>query len=151
MTAPSTTLFNLSGGGVPPYSARGLQQTLELVSQAGQLRRNVNGALLDLSAPQFRKYKSTVQCTDQAAPAVDGVWPGATVTVDCVVELCFNTDSGAQGRAAVPGSIRVEDATTEDDSYTFYRPRLSMIVVSYHTNVDEWGATVGWTLELEEV
>ena len=63
---------------MPPYSARGLTQTLEPIEASVQLRRTVNGALADLSYEPFRKYKSTISCQDQEPPAVDGrvAWAG---------------------------------------------------------------------------
>jgi hypothetical protein len=45
------------------------------------LRRTINGELHDLSLPQFRKYRSTISCTDKSIPAIDGVFPGTEVTV----------------------------------------------------------------------
>ena len=90
------TLLVLSGIGVPDYSARGLTQTLEPIDGSASLRRTINGALKDLSFAQFRKYKSTISCQDQEPPAVDGVWPGHVVTVDCVAELSCPT-GGAPG------------------------------------------------------
>ena len=32
-----------------------------------------------------------------------------------------------------------------------YRPFLTMLVKDYYLETDEWGLTVGWRLELEEV
>ena len=93
----SETVLTLSGVGVPPWSARGLTQTLEPIDAAAQLRRTVNGALRDFGYAPFRKYRSTISCADQEPPAVDGVWPGRTVTVGCVAELSFLT----VGRIAV--------------------------------------------------
>ena len=138
-------VLTLSGIGVPPYSARGASQTLEPIEAARQLRRTVNGALIDLSRPEFRKYRSTISCADQQPPAIDGVWPGRVVTVDCISELSYRTSGGTPGRTVVPGSSR-----TEGD-YTFYRPQLTMRVVSFSQDTDEYGATVSWSLELEEV
>lgn len=140
----TTTLLVLTGIGVTPYSARGLTQTLEPIPGSVALRRTVNGALIDVSAPQFRKYQSTISCTDQQAPALNGVFPGLQVTVDCVAELAYATSGGSPDRTVVPGSSRTEDA------FTFYRPRLVMIVTGYRTTTDEYGAAVGWQLDLEE-
>lgn len=141
-----STLLVLTGIGVTPYSARGLTQTLEVIQQAAQLRRTVDGTLVSVSQPQFQKYRSTISCTDQEAPALDGVWPGLLVTVDCVAELAYPAGSSAgPSRDAVPGSTR-----TEGD-FDFYRPRLDMMVVGFTEQTDEYGASVGWTLELEEV
>jgi hypothetical protein len=138
------TLLVISGNGVSPFSARGLSQTLEPIQGAGNLRRTLNGSLRDLSEPQFQKYHSTISCTDQNVPALDGVWPGEQLTIDCVAELSYKTVGGSPGRTVVPGSSRVEGA------YTIYRPRLVVRVVNYNENQDEWGATVGWNLEVEE-
>lgn len=152
----SNTVLALSGVGVPPYSARGLRQTLTPIEASRQMARTVNGTLRDFSASQFRKYGSTITGTDQQPPACDGVWPGQAVTVDCIVELAVQgevgtTDTGATdasealGRDHVAGSIRTESG------FTFYRPKLSMRVTSFNIERDEWGAQVRWTMELEEV
>ena len=138
-------LLTLAGVGVPPYSARGLTQTLEPIEASAQLRRTVNGALVDLSYEAFRKYKSTIACQDQEPPAVDGVWPGRVVTVDCVAELCFATAGNSPARPAVDDSERVEGA------FTFYRPILTMRVTGFSVTRDEYGSGVSWQIMLEEV
>ena len=139
------SVLSLSGIGVPPYSARGATQTLEPIDQAAQLRRTVNGALVDLSRSEFRKYRSTISCSDQQPPAVDGLWPGQIVTVGCIAELSYLTSGGSPARMPVGGSVRTEG------SYTFYRPSLSMRVVGFSQERDEFGAVVSWSLQLEEV
>src|ERR1041385_2763919 len=139
------TLLMLNGLGVPAYSARGLTQTLEPIEASAQLRRTVNGALVDLSYEPFRKYKSTISCSDQEPPAVDGVWPGQVVTIECVVELCFVTATGTAARPAVTGSQRV------DSEFTFYRPVLTMRATGFSVSRDEYGAAVSWQLQLEEI
>ena len=140
----SDTLLVLSGIGIPTYSARGLTQTLQPIEAAGSQRRTVNGTLVDLSLSQFRKYRSTIRCSDMEAPALDGIWPGHVVTVDCVVELS-HPNSAFEDRTPVAGSVRIEG------SFTFYRPRLVMQVIGHSIEKNEWGAVTGWTLELEEV
>ena len=140
-----TTLLVLSGHGVSPYSARGLSQSLTPIEASAVLRRTINGDLKDLSQAQFRKFKSTITCTDQNTPALEGVWPGAVLTVDCVSELSYKTAGGAPERPVVSGSSRVEG------EFTLYRPRLIMRVVGYDVSHDEYQAAVGWTLDLEEV
>jgi hypothetical protein len=139
------TLLVLSGVGVPPYSARGLTQTLEPIEASTQLRRTVNGALVDLSYEPFRKYKSTISCQDYEPPAVDGIWPGQVVTVECVAELCFPTATGSPARPALTGSERT------DGDFTFYRPVLVMRVAGFSLSRDEYGAAVSWQLQLEEI
>jgi len=138
-------VLTLSGIGVPPWSARGASQTLEPIQASQQLRRTVNGDLIDISRAEFRKYRSRISCADQQPPAVDGVWPGQVVTVGCISELSYLTAGGAPSRIPVAGSSRTEGA------YTFYRPSLTMRVVSFSQDTDEYAAEVSWSLELEEV
>ena len=139
------TLLSLATPGVPPYSARGLSQTLEPIDQATSARRTVNGTLIDLSVPELRKYRSTITCTDMDSPALDGYWPGSITVVDCVAELSYQTSTGGPERTVVPGSSR------EEGAFTFYRPRLTMMILRWSISKDEWGAACGWVLELEEV
>jgi hypothetical protein len=78
-TKDDPTELRLVGMGVPPYSARGLSQSLEPIDAAMHLERTINGELLDLSYEPMQKYKSTISGSDQLPPAVDGVWPGKLV------------------------------------------------------------------------
>ena len=139
------TLLVLTGVGLPSYSARGLTQTLEPIEAGAQLRRSINGDLLDLSYGPFRKYKSTISCQDFEPPSVDGVWPGHVVQVECVAELSYLASGSAPTRTAVDGSER------EVDGYVFYRPILDMRIIGFSLQRDEYGATVGWQMQLEEI
>lgn len=139
------TLLVLTGMGVPPYSARGITQHLEPISGAAQLFRSVNGVAMDFSAPQFRKYKTSITCDDQQAPALNGVWPGKVVTVECVCELAYLTAGGVPERPVVSGSERVEG------DFTYYRPILDIMITAFNADNAEWAAGVAWTLEGEEV
>lgn len=138
------TALVISVMGVPLYSARGLSQTLEPIDAAANYRRSINGILTDVAHTQFRKYKSKISCTDQRAPAFDGIWPGLTVVVDCVAYLCYPT-AGSPDRTVIAGSSYTEG------SFTFYRPRLTMMVTANSAQTDEWDASVPWELSLEEV
>ena len=138
-------VLTLSGIAVPPYSARGASQTLEPIQGSQQLRRTINGELIDISRAEFRKYRSTISCADQQPPAIDGVWPGRVLTMGCISELSYLTAGGVPARPVVAGSSRTEGA------YTFYRPSFTMRVVSFSQDSDEYGAEVSWSLELEEV
>lgn len=140
-----STILALTGMGIPPYSSRGLTQTLNPIPASANLRRNVNGILKDISASQFQKYNSTITGNDADPPAIEGQWAGMTVVVDCIPELAYLTFSDLPSRTIVPGSLR------EDGDYTFYRPRLTMMIVNFSIQKDEFGARTGWTLELEEV
>ena len=81
----------------------------------------------------------------QQPPAVDGVWPGQVLMVGCISELSYRTAGSNPSRNMVAGSSRTEG------HYTFYRPSLTMRVVSFSQDTDEYGAEVSWSLQLEEV
>lgn len=155
----ATSRLALAGAGVPPYSVRGVTQSLQPINAASSQRRTINGVLVDLSDSVFHKYGSTISANDQQPPALEARWPGVILTVDCVQELAIFgtveevtepltdiTESGALfSKPHVPGSIR------HDTGFTFYRPRLRMMVTSFSMTADEWAAGVQWSLALEEV
>lgn len=148
LPANSDTILSISSFGNMLYQARGLSQTLEVISASVQLERTINGSLVDLSAAQFRKYASKITCpSDVNAPPIDGVFPGMQVTVECAVGLAFLTSggNGPHHRTPVSGSQYTEGA------YTFYRPELTMLVRNVETHFDEWKNVIGWSLDLEEV
>ena len=145
MAFDGQTLLILDDIGVPLYSARGLKQTLSLIDQAKQLRRTINGALDDLSQPQFQKFQSKISCTDFQAPAFDGLEIGRLVTVECVCELTYKTSGGSPSRSVVSGSSRTIG------NFTAYRPVLAMRVTDFEIDCDEWNHDTGWTLSLEEI
>lgn len=134
----------ITGMNFPPYSTRGATQTLTPIDAQTQLARTVNGVLVDLSDPDgnFKKFKSSINCTDQQLP--EWVWPGSEVTVHCIHELCYKTVGGSQIRDAVEGSSRV------DGDYTFYRPVLIMRVLTWANVRDDWNASNQWQIDLEE-
>lgn len=147
LPADSDTLLEISSFGHMLFQARGLTQTLEIIPGATQLERTINGTLLDLSAPQFRKYISKITVSSEVYPTpIDGIFPGQEVTVACAVQLAFQTGSppASPNRTAVSGSI------SQANGYTFYRPLLTMLIKTVETHFDEWRNVVGWSIELEE-
>jgi hypothetical protein len=108
------TVLRLTGVGIPPYSARGLRQTLVPIGAAAQLRRTINGTLRDFSAEQFRKYSSVIQGDDQQPPAVDGVWPGRQVTVHCITEVGVSAPAGTETDTA-PATATSEPTATDTE------------------------------------
>jgi hypothetical protein len=147
LPANSDTLLTISGFGNMRYQARGLTQSLELIGEAAQLERTINGKLIDLSVPEFRKYKSTISVSDEVEfPPLDGVFPGMTVTVDCAMYLCYEN-----GRTGSPNRTEVSGSSYTENGYTFYRPQLIMRVAAFQSRLDEWKRQIGWTLELEEI
>jgi hypothetical protein len=145
-TPPESTILVIAGIGLPPYATRGATEELRPIDAARSMRRTVNGDLVDLSVSELRKYQLSISCTDQQPIAANGIWPGATVVVDCISELAYADDTdGVQDRTPVPGSQRTADG------FVFYRPRLTCMVMDMRHDTDEWGATVGWSADFEEV
>lgn len=140
------TLLTISGFGTLLYQARGLMQTLEIIAASKSQRRTINGTLIDISNPIFRKYASKITCTDVNTPPFDNLWPGMEVTVECACYLCYSTGNpGSPARSEVPGS------SYEEGTFTFYRPVLTMLVGEPSTHHEEWKADVQWELDLEEM
>lgn len=140
----SDTDLVLTGIGIPDYSARGLTEDLRPIG-AGENRRTVNGELIDVTSQLHRKYLLTITGSDQEAPAFDDRWKGLQVTVDALTRLAYVTSGGSPARTVVPGSSAVNGI------FTSYRPRLVMLINDLTVETDEWGAVIGWSLELEEV
>lgn len=139
----TTTDLVITGLHMPPYATRGVKQSIEPIDGSKQIRRTINGALVNLSNDQFRKYKTAINCEDQQPPG--NIWPGTEITIACIVEFCYLTSGGTPDRPEVSGSSRIEG------NFTFYRPIITALVTGININRDEWGAVVGWQLEAEEV
>ncbi len=122
-----STLLSITGITIPDYAIRGLTLDLQLVTANDGLRRSVNGDLLDLTAPQFRKYQATLSCEDQDVPTLTDIWQGQVVTVTCI-----------------PGVGPVNDAS--GGTLT-----LNMMVNSWTTSRAEWDSLTNWTIELLEM
>lgn len=158
---------------IPSWSARGCTQTLTLLAHT-ELRRTVNGELIDVSSPFHRKYISTVACQDKAPLAFDGIWIGSALWVDCIQCLMTPFASGEQqitlARKPVKNSVTVEEAQGEKinfesvsekivslekpakkSGFITYQPQLLMRLTDYQLETDEWGMVVGWKMALEEV
>lgn len=149
MTVPLTLLIitPISGSSaleLPPYSARGLTQTLELIPGSGVFDRSINGVAMDFSMPQLRKYQSTITCKDGDAPAFDGAWAGLLVEVQCAIELRYLT-------GATPQRPAVLDSTYVNGAFTYYRPLLMMMLQSFRNSFAEYEARYAWMLELQEI
>lgn len=142
----SDTLLAITSLGGFRYQARGLTQTLEHIGDASQLERDVNGYLIDISNPAFRKFATKITCSDSRAPPLDGLWPGMQITVYSAAMLCYlNGNPGSPARSAVAGSTFITG------HYTFYRPILTMLVKSFSQGFEEWKSDYQWSLEAEEI
>ena len=147
IAAPEWTVLRITGLGIVPYSTRAATQSLEPIGQAGaNIYRDVNGVLRTVGGTtSFQKYRSSISCKDMRPVAINGVWPGKLVTVQCIATLAYLTDTEVPARAVVPGS-----SCTEGD-WTFYRPELSMMILSWSLEEAEYEGAISWSMELEEV
>lgn len=139
------TVLTIDTFGVPPFSARGLTQTLEPIAAAAVMRRDINGNLRNVADPVMRKYKSKISGSDIEPPALDGIMPGALLRVGCVSTLQFPI-GGAADRDVVPDSI-VED---EETGFAYYRPYIDFVLMNYSIQRDEYEDKVTWSVDLEE-
>jgi hypothetical protein len=130
-----STLLGLEkiGGGfsLPEYAARGITMTMQPISEAAQLVRDVNGNMIDAmdGFEQFRKYECEISCDDMDSPAFaadstadDPVWPGDKFTVTCLPHL------GAEEPIV-----------------------LTMMCMTWNVSRDEWGAATSWSMKLAQV
>jgi hypothetical protein len=67
-----------------------------------------------------------------------------TVVVDCVAYLSYPAGASPH-RTVIAGSQFTEGG------FTFYLPRLTMMVTTSTMQMDEWAGTVPWEIDLEEV
>jgi len=122
-TTPPYTLVSISGIDFSDYAVRGIHMTLTPIDQAKNVARDCLGNLIDVSVAQFRQHKITITCTDNDAPVLNGVWPGADITITCLPRM---------------------------DSISDTPLVLDCKVTSWNTNRDEWGAEIAWQIEAEQ-
>lgn len=141
------TILTISDGTtlLPLYSARGLTQTLETIDGIVFQARTVNGELVNLAVPRFRKLRSVISATDVRPPSRDDVWPGLTVSVGCAYMLSYPTIGGSPSRTPVDGSQFTEG------SFTFYRPQINFMIGKMSGSFEEWEAGYSWSIAMEEV
>jgi hypothetical protein len=170
MSQTDLTLEIMDKGNIlSPFSARECTQTLSPIPQ-GILRRTINGMLVCVGNRGHRKFQSTISCKDKAPPAFDELWKGVLLKVGCLQSLTQIVPPLTQKvqleRAPLSLTLYEYSGKTwacdklQDRWITIphkfpggfltYRPLLKMVVKNYFLETDEWGLSVGWTLELEE-
>lgn len=163
----------------PPGAAQNISTT---VSQAysGDLRRDVNGNLVDLTRAQLRKFNISLSATGQALPDLRQLWRGqlARVAIPATWNAFFpasleqvqleRTPFGTPRLTSLDGagplpSVSVDAETgavvrgawpagsTPRDLVLEYQPILSCRIGSVTVSGSEWDASASWSLELEEV
>ena len=163
--------LDLGDLGLPVGSDRQIRETLSPV-EAGEFRRSVNGRLVALVDPAFRKYRISLSGSDLHPPALAGIWPGRELSVVPVSVLTqrlagattINLERPTRAdlvsvrtdtNAPVP-VLSVVGRTVTLGAYTGaawlrYRPVLECLVTSWSADEDEAAAASSWSLELEEV
>jgi len=165
------TILKLGDNFIPVGAGRGISQTLDPISN-GDIRRTINGSLIDLTRALNRKFESQVNCTDMGTPTLAGIWKGSIIQVDCIQPLreLVNPASTTHTiiRDPVAGSvIGIDEATDAEVTPTIvagrditfsaavkaieFLPSLEMMVRSHSLNTDEYAAEEGWSIDLEEV
>jgi hypothetical protein len=162
----------LGVAGLPPESARNCIQELYPVPN-GEFKKSVNGNILFLESSERRKYKSIISCKDVNTPIIDGIWIGSQITVGCIQNLWQSISPGETKikliRPAVDKSVCAVDKygepvkfyisdnevtlqnTYENRIFVGFRPWLTMKVINFSMETNEWGMTGGWNLTLEEI
>lgn len=159
------------GNVLPPYSAKGCIQTLTPLPQ-GRLCRTISGDLIYVGLENPPKFQSVINCEDKAPPAFEGIWPGDLLKVGCLQPITLPVPSGERTVCLSRdpfGPLHLYDTNAKEHDiisiegrevtvpqtfpkgFITYKPWLDMTIKSYKLKTDEWGLTVGWSLELEEL
>jgi hypothetical protein len=158
----------LEGITFPKMSARGCIQELMPLINPALFKRTVNNELIYLGNKNDEKYKSIIKCNDKDIPALNHLWAGSIVTVHCMQHLYQEVKEGVTEikKRYVKGSLKAYNNKHEmvqlseegskitiksEKGYIQFRPILDMYIKNFNYSYDEWGAKVGWSLELEEV
>jgi hypothetical protein len=112
----------VSGLSIPTCATRGLVEEIGVIEQSRQLKRTVNGTLVDLSDSNFRKRKWRVSGKDLRVPDFSSAWPGMAITITSTA-----TPMGS-GHLTIVGML-----------------------VDWTTSYDEWEASASWTMDVEEI
>lgn len=116
------TSLVITGASIPEYAGLGLVEDIGVIDQAKQIRRTVNGSLIDLSDSNFRKRTWRISANEAIAfPDFSALWPGAAVTITTISEF-----------GGEPLTI-------------------SGRVMTWETSFDEWAKRYDWSLEVEEI
>lgn len=159
---------------LPFGSSRFISQTIQPIDN-GDVRRTVNGNLRDMTRVENQKFESQISSTDQATPALAGLWKGNEILVECmkkfrdpvvpaglaitlirdpVVVSVFGYVA-ATCEKILPdtiGGVGNRDITFFSNvDYVEYRPIINFMVLANSINEDEPAAEEGWQIDLEEV
>lgn len=162
----------LGVSGFPPESARNCVQELYPIPN-GEFKKSINGNLLFLESTERKRYKSVISCKDINSPIIDGIWIGSSISVGCIQNLWQSINIGETKikliRPPVSGSVAVVnntgtpikfnllddeinlETTHQEKIFVCFRPWLSMKVIDFSLETNEWGMSGGWKIILEEI
>jgi hypothetical protein len=168
----SPTSLIISELGIGWQSGLDIHESLKPI-EAGELRRTVNGDLVNLTSVEFRRLVLRISSDDIRPPALSHLWRGDVLTVVPVTELGDLIPAGGHSRTLVrdphPGSVRCLTLAFGDVPCTvdgrvvtlsspaaepariYYRPSLTMMVSGWSVDESEAAASSSWSLDLEEI
>lgn len=164
------TDLKLSICGFPPMSARNCSQELYPIS-GGAFYRDVNNNLVFIGNKNFNKYKTVITGKDVNPPAFSGICIGSVIDVECIQYIWKRVDAQSNKieleKKTVDGSIIVVDKYNNYIDFSIndnvvsiikpcecfvgFRPCLTMSVIDFSIETDEWGLSTKWKLVMEEI
>lgn len=153
--------LKINGRQLTPGSDFRISWSLAPIAGASNMRRDVNGELVNLNEEDsgFRKYRVSISGEGRRVPAIADLMPGDPVTIEWpepifisgmdfgrqIIERIGVRESGGQYRALAdedfPGPV-VEIGV---------RPIFECLVIQAPISGDEHKKNASWTLEAEEI
>lgn len=129
---------------MPAGSSFGVSTSIRLIGAAASMRRTVNGRLVVIADPAFRKYAVSINASDMILPPIFDLYTGQRVTVELATII--------RERGQIPTRPYVFDTLQTGNGWIEYRPILVCLVVEPPEMSDEeYAGTASWSIELEEV
>ncbi|WP_146684187.1 glycine-rich domain-containing protein [Thioclava sediminum] len=148
---------------LPPGAYRFIDFAAKPISASANLRRTIDGNLVNLSDSAFQRLEVDISCSDQKIPALSGLWPGAVLTIHSPSIMTEPGPAVTLARDPVPGSIRAYDAdgieiaqptgrtlNVSGAAYYEYRPILTVMVTAISSSDKEFKASRSWSITAEE-
>lgn len=173
MSAPWQTDLLIGGAFLPYGSARGLSVSVQPIS-AGEIRRTINGGLVDLTRATHRKYRVQISGQDMITPTLADFWPGmltsmripvwfrqSIATPTSTITISRNVLSDADARVfdalGTPvaftraGRVITAAALGGEQGWVEYLPFVEGRVIERTEQHQEWAASANWSLTVEEI
>lgn len=168
------TLIKLDLNALPTEASSNCTQELTPIN-AGELNRTINGELIYIGEENIAKFRSTIRGQDTLPIALDNLWRGKIIEVQCLQPLAQSVSTATSTvilarRAAISSvcawsnNIKIPIINQQDNKVTFalpsqvssfivtYRPIMQMMIVDFGYVSHEWDMKQNsWYLDLEEV